>query len=83
MSCLSCSPKGHFGLQGSQRLKAEVVSQGMMASACVLCHPSIICSHIYKEGQGSELQGKVWDYKGYGSEMRVNKRYIEFIQSSR
>ena len=26
------------------------------------------------------MEGKVQDYEGCGSEMRVNKRYVEFVQ---
>ena len=56
ISCLSCKLKGYFRLWGSWKLKAKVASQGMMASACVLHHPSITCSCIYEEDQDSELQ---------------------------
>ena len=57
MSCLSCLPKRHIGLQGIWRPNAEVVPQGTLASAHTLCHPSITCPHIYEEGQGLELHG--------------------------
>ena len=79
-SCLSCLPKGYFGLWSAWRLKSKVVSG---FSSCAVPSFYHMFPYLQRWPRFGVMEGKVWSYEGCGLEMRVNERYVKFIWSSR